>query len=223
MRVLIIEDNIKTSQYLSKGLRESHFNVDTALDGGDGLFKALNHTYDIIILDVMLPLVDGWEIIKKIRAQNIQTPILFLTARDTVDDRVKGLEFGADDYLIKPFAFSELVARMHSLLRRTTPQFSELLEIADLKIDIQKHQAIRSGMRLRLTAKEFMLLLFLVKRQGEALSRTYIAEQVWDINFDSDTNAIDVAIKRLRDKVDTGFEKKLIHNVRGVGYVLEER
>jgi len=223
MRILIIEDNIKTSEYLCKGLSENHFNVDTALNGQDGLFLATNSSYDVIILDVMLPFIDGWSVIKKIRELNIHIPILFLTARDTIDDRVKGLELGADDYLVKPFAFSELLARIRSLLRRANPQVADILEVADLKIDIPKHQAIRGNTRLRLTAKEFMLLLLLVKRTGEVLSRTYIAEQVWDINFDSDTNAIDVAIKRLRDKVDDSFEKKLIHNVRGVGYVLEAR
>lgn len=223
MRVLVIEDNAKTSDYLCNALNENYFIAEAAYNGQDGLFLATHHSYDVIILDAMLPRLDGWTLIKKIREINSQIPVLFLTACDTVDERVKGLELGADDYLIKPFAFSELLARVRSLLRRKQPHSTEILEIADLKIDLLKHQAIRNDIRLRLTAKEFMLLALLVKRTGEVLSRTYIAEQVWDINFDSDTNAIDVAIKRLRDKVDSGFEKKLIHNVRGVGYVLEER
>lgn len=223
MRLLIVEDNIKTAEYLSKGLRENFFMVDVAHDGQEGLFLATNHSYDLIVLDVMLPQINGWSLVKKIRVTNGQTPIFFLTACDAVEDRVKGLEFGADDYLIKPFAFSEFLARIRSLLRRNQPQTAEVLEVADLRIDIPKHRAMRQDIHLRLTAKEFMLILLFVKRKGEILSRTFIAEQVWDINFDSDTNVVDVAIKRLRDKVDTGFAKKLIHNVRGVGYVLEDR
>lgn len=223
MRILVIEDNLTTADYLSQGLKENYFIPDIAHDGQEGLFLATNNNYDVIILDVMLPLIDGWTLAKKIRQINTNVPILFLTAKDTVDDRVKGLELGADDYLVKPFAFSELLARIRSLLRRKQPHSTQLLKIADLIIDPQKHKAMRGNNHIALTAKEFMLLLLFVNKTGEVLSRTFIAEQVWDINFDCNTNAIDVAIKRLRDKVDKDFDKKLIHSVRGVGYVLEER
>ncbi len=223
MRILIIEDNVKTADYLRKGLSEAYFTVEVAHDGEEGLFCAMQNQFEMIILDGMLPKIDGFALLEKIRQLDSHTPILFLTARDTVEDRVKGLELGADDYLVKPFVFSELLARVRSLLRRTQPQARTVLEVADLKVDIQKHKAVRGTTRLRLTAKEFMLLVLFMQRSGEVLSRTYIAEQVWDINFDSDTNAIDVAIKRLRDKVDADFSVKLIHSVRGVGYVLEVR
>lgn len=223
MRILIVEDNVTTAQYLSKGLQENYFTVDISHDGQEGLFLASNNSYDVIIFDVMLPLIDGWSLLKTFRELNNKTPVLFLTARDSVEDRVKGLELGADDYLIKPFAFSELLARIRSILRRNQTPSIEVLELHDLKINTHKHQVTRQDIRINLTAKEFKLLLLFAKREGEILSRTFIAEQVWDINFDSDTNAIDVAIKRLRDKIDSDFPKKLIHNVRGVGYVLEAR
>ena len=223
MRILIIEDNQTTADFLSKGLQENYFIPDIAHEGQTGLFLAMQHDYPVIILDVMLPMLDGWEIIKKIREKNQHTQILFLTAKDTVEDRVKGLELGADDYLIKPFAFSELLARIRSLLRRKETQASPLLKIADLEIDVARHKAMRNQQIIALTAKEFMLLHLLMQRSGEVLSRTFIAEKVWDINFDTDTNAIDVAVKRLRDKVDKNFPNKLIHSVRGVGYVLEVR
>ncbi|MDP3561151.1 MAG: heavy metal response regulator transcription factor [Legionellaceae bacterium] len=222
MRVLIVEDNITTANYLSQGLKENYFIPDVALDGQEGLFLVSNHNYDVIILDIMLPYIDGWTLIKKIREMNIKTHILCLTAKDAIDDRVKGLELGADDYLIKPFAFTELLARIRTLLRRSQPHSIEILEVCDLKIDTQKHKVMLKDKQIMLSAKEFMLLLLFAKRMGEVLSRTFIAEQVWDINFDSDTNAIDVAIKRLRDKIECS-DKKLIHAVRGVGYVLEER
>ena len=210
MRILVIEDNFTTADYLNQGLKENYFIPDIAHDGQEGLFLAINNNYDVIILDVMIPHIDGWTLVKKIRQININVPILFLTAKDAVDDRVKGLELGADDYLVKPFAFSELLARIRSLLRRKQPQSNEILTIADLVIDKQKHKAIRGNNYINLTTKEFMLLLLLANKTGEVLSRTFIAEQVWDINFDCDTNAIDVAIKRLRDKVDKNFNKKLI-------------
>jgi two-component system copper resistance phosphate regulon response regulator CusR len=223
MRILIIEDNVTTANYLQKGLAEHSFIADIAPDGKEGFFLASEFQYDIIILDIMLPYLDGWSLMTKIRQLNIQTPIICLTAKDTTEDKVKGLELGADDYLIKPFAFSELLARIRTILRRNTTTNIEILEVAGLKIDVHKHKVTRDEQTIILSAKEFMLLLLLVKRKGEVLSRTFIAEQVWDINFDSDTNVIDVAIKRLRDKIDKNFVKKLIHNVRGVGYVLEER
>lgn len=223
MRILIIEDNLTTADYLSQGLKENYFIPDIAHDGQEGLFLASNNDYKVIILDVMLPILDGWSLIKILRQSNPNTPVLFLTAKDTVDDRVKGLELGADDYLIKPFAFSELLARIRSLLRRKQPQSSEIVQVADLKVDMQAHTVMRATKYINLTVKEFMLLSLLINKKGEVLSRTYIAEKVWDINFDSDTNTIDVAINRLREKMDKHFEKKLIHCIRGVGYVLETR
>jgi two-component system, OmpR family, copper resistance phosphate regulon response regulator CusR len=223
MRILIIEDEKKTASFLRKGLSESGYVVDTSGDGNEGLLLALDINYDLIILDVMLPGRDGWAILMALRRAGKQMPVLFLTARDAVNDRVKGLELGADDYLVKPFAFSELLARVRLLLRRAPVRHSETLKIADLEIMPARQRATRSGKRLDLTSKEFALLSLLMRREGEVLSRTLIAEQVWDINFDSDTNVIDVAIRRLRGKVDDPFEQKLIHTVRGVGYVLESR
>ena len=223
MRILIIEDEKKTAAFLNKGLSESGFIVDTEENGEQGLLLALGKDYDLIILDVMLPDRDGWSILSTLRQAGKQMPVLFLSARDAVQDRVKGLELGADDYLIKPFAFSELLARVRLLLRRGPARQSESLRIADLEIEFARQKATRGGNRLDLTAKEFALLSLLARRTGEVLSRTLIAKQVWDINFDSDTNVIDVAIRRLRSKVDDPFEKKLVHAVRGVGYVLEER
>lgn len=223
MRILIIEDEKKTAAFIHKGLTESGYIVDETSDGEEGLLLALDIDYDLIVLDVMLPGRDGWSILAALRRVGRQMPVLFLTARDAVHDRVKGLELGADDYLIKPFAFSELLARIRLLLRRTPVLHSETLQVADLKIEFTRQRATRSGSRLDLTSKEFALLSLLVRRAGEVLSRTLIAEQVWDINFDSDTNVIDVAIRRLRSKVDDPFEKKLIHTIRGVGYTLENR
>lgn len=223
MRILIIEDETKTAAFLSKGLTESGFFVETEGNGEQGLLLALSKSYDLIILDVMLPGRDGWSILSTLRHTGYTSPVLFLTARDEVQNRVKGLELGADDYLIKPFAFSELLARVRLLLRRAPYRQNETLQIADLELDFPRQKATRNGNRINLTAKEFALLCLLMRRSGEFLSRTLIAEQVWDINFDSDTNIIDVAIRRLRVKVDDPFEKKLIHTIRGVGYVLEQR
>ncbi|MFZ2315933.1 MAG: heavy metal response regulator transcription factor [Gammaproteobacteria bacterium] len=223
MRILIVEDEIKTADYLSKGLTSSGFIVDTANDGEDGLFKATNLHYDLIILDVMLPKLDGFGILTALRRHDPNVRVLFLTARDNIEDRVKGLELGADDYLIKPFAFSELLARIRTVLRRSMNQPLEQLSIADLTIDAVRHKVTRGALRIDLTPKEFALLVLLVQRTGEVLSRTLIAECVWDINFDSDTNVVDVAIRRLRQKIDDPFDKKLIHTVRGMGYVIEER
>jgi len=223
MRLLIIEDEKKTSAYLQKGLTEHGFVVDMAERGDDGLHLAQTRQYDAIILDVMLPQLDGWAVLERLRRGGTRTPVLFLTARDAVPDRVKGLELGADDYLVKPFAFSELLARVRSVLRRGPGRQAETLRIADLEIDLLKHRAARGGQRLDLTPKEFALLSLLAQRTGEILSRTLIAEQVWDMNFDSDTNVVDVAVRRLRRKMDDPFPKKLIHTARGAGYVLEER
>ncbi len=223
MRILIIEDEQKTAAYLRKGLVESGFIVDTAAEGDEGLFLATTREYDLIILDVMLPGQDGWSVIDRIRQNKIQIPVIFLTARDAVHDRVKGLELGADDYLVKPFSFLELLARVRAILRRGPTRQPETLRIADLEINLMQHKAIRNRQHLDLTPKEFALLSLMAQRAGEVLSRTLIAEQVWDMNFDSDTNVVDVAIRRLRRKVDDPFERKLIYTVCGVGYVLEER
>lgn len=223
MRILIVEDEPKAAAYLAKGLTENAFVVDVASKGDDGLHLARKGTYDLIVLDVMLPGLDGWAVLTAIRQEGDQTPVLFLTARDAVDDRVKGLELGADDYLVKPFAFSELLARVRSILRRSPARQPDTVRVADLELDVVRHRASRSGQRLDLTPKEFALLSLLARRAGEVLSRTLIADQVWDMNFDSDTNVVDVHVRRLRSKVDDPFGPKLIHTVRGVGYVLEER
>jgi two-component system copper resistance phosphate regulon response regulator CusR len=223
MRILIIEDEKKARDYLKKGLSENGFVVDSTEDGESGLHLARTGNYDLIILDVMLPGRDGWSVIGDLRRSGKDTPTLFLTARDAVADRVKGFELGADDYLVKPFAFAELLARARSLLRRAPARVPESLRVGDLELDLVRHRAMREGKPLELTAKEFTLLAMLMRRAGEVLSRTLIAEQVWDMNFDSDTNVIDVAVRRLRRKVDDPFPRKIIHTVRGMGYVLEER
>ena len=223
MRILVVEDEKKTAAYLQKGLTENGFVVDVCAHGIDGLHAAVAADYDLILLDVMLPGRDGWSILKALRQQDKQTPVLFLTARDAVADRVKGLELGADDYLVKPFAFSELLARMRTILRRGSGRQPEVLRVGDLEIDLARHRASRGGQRLELTPKEFLLLALLARRPGEVLSRTLIAEQVWDMNFDSDTNVVDVHVRRLRAKVDDPCKNKLIHTVRGMGYVLEAR
>jgi two-component system copper resistance phosphate regulon response regulator CusR len=222
MKILIIEDEPKTGMYLRRGLTEAGFVADVAEDGRDGLHLALTESYDLIILDVMLPGMNGWEVLREMRRAGKQFPILFLTARDQVDDRVKGLELGADDYLVKPFAFSELLARVRTLMRRgKVSQSLENLKVADLEIDLPRHRVMRAGKRINVTAKEFLLLELMMRRQGEVLPRSLIASQVWDMNFDSDTNVIDVAVRRLRAKIDDDFDIKLIHTVRGMGYVLE--
>ncbi|WP_109479650.1 heavy metal response regulator transcription factor [Paraburkholderia sp. C35] len=220
MRILVIEDEAKTAAYLKKGLEESGYSVEVANDGSHGLILAQEEDYDVIILDVMLPWMDGWTVIKTLRATRA-TPVLFLTARDDVDDRVRGLELGADDYLVKPFAFVELLARVRTLARRGPPRESELIRIGDLEMDVNRRKVKRGGTRIDLTPREFSLLQLLARRHGEVLSRTQIASYVWDMNFDSDTNVVEVAIRRLRSKVDDNFPVKLIHTVRGVGYVLE--
>jgi two-component system copper resistance phosphate regulon response regulator CusR len=221
MKILIVEDERKTGDYLKQGLSEAGFVADLARDGLDGLHLALTDDYDLVVLDVMLPKLDGWQVLREIRRNGKHLPVLFLTARDQVEDRVKGLEFGADDYLVKPFAFSELLARVRALLRRGRTNEPELLQVADLELDLQRRRVTRAGKRIDLTAKEFALLELLLRRQGEVLPRSLIASQVWDMNFDSDTNVIEVAVRRLRAKIDDDFEPKLIRTVRGMGYVLE--
>lgn len=222
MKILIVEDEPKTGDYLKQGLTEAGFVTDLARDGWEGLELAQIDRYDLMILDVMLPGLNGWQVLEGVRRAGIEMPVLFLTARDQVEDRVKGLELGADDYLVKPFAFSELLARVRSLVRRGHASLeSTVLKAADLELDLLRRRAMRAGNKIELTAKEFALLELLLRRQGEVLPRSLIASQVWDMNFDSDTNVIDVAVRRLRVKIDEGFEHKLIHTVRGMGYVLE--
>ncbi|MBA2724335.1 MAG: heavy metal response regulator transcription factor [Methylibium sp.] len=225
MRVLIIEDERRLADYLQKGLTENGYVVDAARDGVDGRHLATEGEYDLVLLDVMLPGVDGFAVLKQLREKK-NMPILMLTARDRVEDRVRGLRAGADDYLVKPFAFSELMARVEALLRRGAPQPLEeqlVLRLADLELDLAVRRAHRAGQRLDLTAQEFTLLTLLLRRHGQVLSRTTLAEQVWDMNYDSDTNVVDVAVRRLRAKIDEPFEQKLLHTVRGMGYVLEWR
>ena len=222
MRLLIVEDDRKTAEYLAQGLSENSYIVDTANNGVDGSHLALTGAYDLVILDVMLPGRDGWQVLETIR-QAGSVPVLFLTARDRVEDRVKGLELGADDYLVKPFSFSELLARVRSLLRRGPQREPEVMRAEDLELDVVRRRVQRGGRRIELTAKEFALLHLLMRRAGEVLSRAVIADQVWDMNFDSDTNVVEVAVRRLRAKVDDPFDTKLIQTVRGAGYVLERR
>lgn len=220
MRILVVEDEFKTADYLRKGLSESGYLVEVALNGLDGQHLIQESEFDLIILDVMLPGIDGWQLLQIVR-RKAQTPVLFLTARDAVEDRVKGLELGADDYLVKPFSYAELLARVRTLLRRGPPREVEQLKAADLELDLLRRRVTRQGERLTLTNKEFALLHLLLSREGEVLSRAQIASQVWQMNFDSDTNVVDVAIRRLRAKVDDPYQPKLIHTVRGMGYLLE--
>jgi two-component system copper resistance phosphate regulon response regulator CusR len=220
LKILVIEDEARTAEYLLKGLTESGFVVDIAANGMDGAHLASEVRYDLILLDVMLPGADGWSVIKMIR-QKSDVPVLFLTARDDVADRVRGFELGADDYLVKPFAFAELLARIRRCLRQSSGRESEHLSVGDLDIDVLGRKVVRAGVKVELTNQEFVLLHLLARRSGEVLSRTSIASHVWDVNFDTDTNVVDVAIRRLRAKLDEPFDTKLIHTVRGMGYVLD--
>jgi two component heavy metal response transcriptional regulator, winged helix family len=223
MKLLIVEDEPKTAGFLKKGLEENGFSADIATDGAIAGSLIRHGGYDLVILDAMLPGIDGWTLLKEMRQRRDQTPVLFLTARDAVADRVQGLELGADDYLVKPFAFSELLARIRTILRRGPQRQAATLQVADLVIDVQRHRALRAGRLLDLTPKEFLLLALLARRAGDVITRTLIAEQVWDINFDSGANVVDVHMHRLRAKVDDPFAARLIHTVRGIGYVLEDR
>jgi two-component system copper resistance phosphate regulon response regulator CusR len=223
MKILVVEDQTKTGDYLKQGLSEAGFSADLVRNGLDGMHEGLSGAYDLIILDVNLPGLDGWQVLRALRAAGREMPVLFLTARDQVDDRVKGLELGADDYLVKPFAFSELLARVRTLLRRGRGKEIAHLVLADLELDVIRRRATRAGQRIDLTAKEFALLELFLRRPGEVLSRSFIASQVWDMNFESDTNVVEVAIRRLRAKVDEPFSQRLIHTLRGMGYVMELR
>jgi two-component system copper resistance phosphate regulon response regulator CusR len=222
VKILIVEDEPKTGDYLRQGLREAGFVVDLVQDGLDGLHLGIEGDQDLIILDVMLPRMDGWGVLQALTQAGIRTPVIFLTAKDQVEDRVRGLELGAADYLVKPFSFAELLARVRNVLRRGPATIeSSVLQVADLEVDLLRRRVSRAGRRIDLTPKEFGLLELLVRRQGEVLPRSLIASLVWDMNFDSDTNVIEVAVRRLRAKVDEGFEVRLIQTVRGMGYVLE--
>jgi two-component system copper resistance phosphate regulon response regulator CusR len=223
MKILIIEDEPKTAAFLEKGLSENGFATETAADGEQGLQLALGGKCDLIILDLMLPVRDGWSVLTELKKQSSHVPVLVLTARDAVQDRVSGLEMGADDYLVKPFAFSELLARVRSILRRSSSRRPAMLKVGDLEMDLVAHRASRGGARLELTPKEFALLSLLARHTAEVLSRAFIAREVWEMNFDCGTNVVDVHIRRLRSKLDDPYPRKLVHTVRGVGYVLEER
>lgn len=223
MKILVIEDEQRAAEYLRQGLTESGYVVDVALNGTDGLHAAVTGDHDLVILDVMLPGVDGFAVLSALRTAR-QIPVLMLTARGQTNDKVRGFDLGADDYLVKPFQFPELLARVRALLKRGKAAVADLVQrVADLEVDPIRHRAVRAGQRIELTAKEFALLALLVQRSGEVLSRTEIASLVWDIHFDCETNVVDVAMRRLRAKVDTPFDTALIHTVRGVGYVLEAR
>ena len=223
MKILLVEDEISLGDYIKKGLSEAGFIVEHHTTGLDGYHALMTEDFNVVIMDVMLPDVSGFELVRNYRAAGKLTPVLFLTAKDDLSDRVKGIEIGGDDYLTKPFAFAELLVRIKNLLRRVnqTDYASTVLQITDLKMDIAKRTVSRGGQIIKLTAKEFALLQFFLERQGEVLPRSVIASQVWDINFDSDTNVIDVAIRRLRIKIDDNFDIKLIHTVRGMGYRLD--
>lgn len=222
MKILLIEDEPKTGDYLRQGLREAGFSVDLVQDGLDGLHLGIEGDQDLIILDVMLPRMDGWGVLQALAQAGVTTPVIFLTARDQIEERVRGLELGAADYLVKPFSFAELLARVRNVLRRGRPSIeSSTLQVADLEVDVMRRRVTRAGRRIDLTPKEFGLLELLMRRQGEVLPRSLIASLVWDMNFDSDTNVIEVAMRRLRAKVDEGFDVRLIQTVRGMGYVLD--
>lgn len=222
MRILVVEDEKKVASFIKRGLEEEHYEVDLAGDGEQGLAMAETNVYDLILMDLMLPKLDGLAVVKELRRKQISTPVLCLTAKDTVDDIVSGLDSGSDDYLTKPFAFAELLARVRALVRRGAKDRGAEIRFADLRLDPVAHKVWRGGKELELTAKEYALLEYMMRNPNQVLTRTMIAEHVWDYTFDSFTNIIDVYVNYLRKKVDKDFDKKLIHTVRGVGYVLKE-
>jgi heavy metal response regulator len=222
MKILLIEDEKKVASFIKKGLEEEYYTVDVAYDGKEGLRLSFSEEYDLMIMDVMLPLKDGFTLLKEIRAEKINTPVLMLTAKDTIENKVEGLDSGADDYLTKPFAFEELLARIRALLRRNENSKSVELKAADLVLDTQSHKVIRSGIEITLTPKEYSILEYLLRHKNHVVSRTLLSEHVYDYHFDSDTNVIDVYINKLRNKIDRQFDTPLLHTIRGVGYILKE-
>lgn len=222
MRILVVEDEKKVASFIKKGLEEEYYSVDVAFDGKEGLKLALSEDYDLIILDLMLPFKDGLSILKELRAEKIFTPVLILTARDTIQDKVTGLDSGADDYLAKPFSFEELLARIRALLRRNSVDKNNILKAGDLKLDTQAHKAYRNDIEIQLTAKEYAILEYLMRNKNRVVSRTKISEHIYEFHFDPETNVIDVYINKLRNKIDKGFEKPIIHTVRGVGYLIKD-
>jgi DNA-binding response OmpR family regulator len=222
MRILLVEDEVKVANFIKKGLEEEYYSVDVALDGKEGLKLALSEEYDIMIFDLMLPFKDGISILKDVRAENIRTPVLILTARADVSDRVVGLDSGADDYLVKPFSFDELLARLRSLQRRYSKEKDLILKAGDLYLDTQSHKVVRNNVEIELTQKEYSILEYLLQNKNRVVSRTKISEHVYDYNFDTNTNIIDVYINKLRHKIEMNFEKKILHSVRGVGYVIKD-
>jgi heavy metal response regulator len=222
MRILVVEDEKKVARFIQQGLEEERYTVDIAFDGEQGLQMAQSQSYDLIIMDIMLPRKNGIEVTRELRTGEGNTPILMLTAKSAIEDKVVGLDSGADDYLTKPFAFAELLARVRSLMRRGSMEKSTILSVADLELDTITHKARRGNRTIELTAKEYALLEFLLRNRDRVLSRTIISEHIWDYNFDTGTNLIDVYVNHLRSKIDSGFDRKLIHTVRGVGYVLKE-
>ncbi|MDH3237103.1 MAG: response regulator transcription factor [Deltaproteobacteria bacterium] len=223
MRLLLVEDDVKIARFVMNGLKEAGFAVDHAADGEDGLHLAITEPYDVAVVDLMLPKVDGLTLIEEVRKKNLTTPVLILSAKKSVDDRVKGLQTGSDDYLVKPFAFSELLARVHALIRRSSKIASPTeLRVSDLTLNIQTRNVSRAGKEIALQPLEFSLLEYLMRNAGRVVSKTMIMEHVWDYNFNPQTNVVEARICHLRDKIDKDFHKKLIHTVRGVGYVLKE-
>jgi heavy metal response regulator len=224
MRILVVEDDVQTSRFIAKGLRQEGFAVDCSLNGEDGLHLSLTEPYDVAVIDIMLPKLDGLALIDEMRLNKVHTPVIILSARSSVDDRIKGLQAGGDDYLVKPFAFSELVARIHALIRRATREDGPTaLSVGNLEMDLLRRKVFRNGIQIELQPKEFALLEYLMRNAGRVVSKTMIMEHVWDYNFDPQTTVVEVRVCRLRDKVDRPFETDLIHTIRGVGYVLEER
>jgi heavy metal response regulator len=221
MRLLVIEDEKKVASFIKKGLEEEHYAVDLAYDGEEGLYLTETNDYDLVVLDLMIPKLHGWEVLKRVRAKRINVPILILTARDSVEDKVKGLDAGCDDYLTKPFAFAELLARIRALLRREKAEKEPILRIADLTLSLVTHKVARRGKEIELTSREYSLLEYFMRNPDKVLTRTMISEHVWDYHFDSMTNVIDVYVNYLRRKIDKDFEPKLIHTIRGIGYLMK--